>query len=397
MTQSPEVAIIGAGPYGLSIAAHLRARGVQFRIFGTPMATWRTQMPAGMLLKSEGFATDLYDPERRFTLKRFCAEHGLPYADTGLPIRLETMVAYGLHFQQQVVPEVENKLVVSVDRLPEGFHVQLDNGETFTARRVISAVGPSHFKHVPSRLAHLPAGYLTHSCEHHDLSPYRGLDVTVVGGGASALDLAYLLAEAGARPRVVIRNKEAVFLNKPMARTLWNRMRYPLSGLGAGWPNYFLAEAPMLFQRLPQDVRVRTMKTFLGPSGGWFLKDQIIGRVPFLLSQEPRQAEVRDGRVHLHLNGHGPHSEVVTDHVIAATGYRVDVQRLGFLSEEIRSSLRRVESAPALSSNFESSVPGLYFVGLASVFCFGPVMRHVCGARYTARRLSEQFSHFNLS
>jgi hypothetical protein len=85
-------------------------------------------------------------------------------------------------------------------------------------------------------------------------------------------------------------------------------------------------------------------------------------------------------------------SELLTDHVIAATGYRVDIGRLDFLSDNIRASLRFIENAPALSQNFESSVSGLYFVGLASTHCFGPVMRFLFGAGYTARRLSEHLS-----
>jgi cation diffusion facilitator CzcD-associated flavoprotein CzcO len=88
-----DVAIIGAGPYGLSLAAHLRARGVDFRIFGKPMQTWLEHMPKGMRLKSEGFASSLYDPDSKFTLAAYCKERGLAYADTGMPIPLETFTA----------------------------------------------------------------------------------------------------------------------------------------------------------------------------------------------------------------------------------------------------------------------------------------------------------------
>jgi hypothetical protein len=147
----------------------------------------------------------------------------------------------------------------------------------------------------------------------------------------------------------------------------------------------------MLFWHLPQDIRLRTVRTYLGPAGGALMKDRIIGRVPLLLARAPRRAEIRRGRVLLQLvdrNG-GPH-ELSTDHVIAATGYKVDLQRLTFLSEEVRSRLRSVESAPVLSPDFQSSVPGLYFVGLASANYFGPVMRFMFGARYTACQISRQ-------
>src|SRR5882762_8978631 len=191
-TKAAAVAIIGAGPYGLSIAAHLRARGVGFRIFGNPMESWRTRMPAGMLLKSEGFASDLYDPARRFTLKRFCAQNGLSYADMGLPIPRETLSNYGLSFQEQLVPDLEKRTVVALDRSIRGFQLRLEDGETLTAHRVIVAVGSSYFRYLPPSLAHLSAELLSHSSEHHDLSRFAGQNVTVVGGGASALDLAAL-------------------------------------------------------------------------------------------------------------------------------------------------------------------------------------------------------------
>src|SRR5216684_8632385 len=90
-----DVAIIGAGPYGLSVAAHLRGLGVPFRIFGRPMDSWLAHMPKGMMLKSDGFASNIYDPGGGFTLEKFCAQRGIEYANMGIPVRLDTFTAYG--------------------------------------------------------------------------------------------------------------------------------------------------------------------------------------------------------------------------------------------------------------------------------------------------------------
>lgn len=390
--RSERVAIIGAGPYGLSIAAHLRARGVEFRLFGNPMESWHTRMPAGMYLKSEGFASDLYDPKRSVTLKRFCAQMGIGYADIGLPIPVEVMASYGVHFQKHFIPDVENRAVVALDQSANEFLLQLENGETLIAQRVIVAVGSSYFRYLPPALAHLPREFASHSSEHHDLSRFAGHDVTVIGGGASALDLAALLHQAGAQVRLVARRSSLVFHSKPGPRPLWYRVRYPMSGIGGGWRSCFFSTAPMLFRYLPEQTRLRTIKTYLGPAGGWFIKDHIEGHVPVLLACTPAHAEMRGGRIYMQCNEENAQSELVTDHVIAATGYRIDVSRLSFLSEKVRSSLHCVESAPVLSRNFESSVPGLYFVGLASAPWFGPVMRFLFGAGYTARRLSEHIT-----
>src|SRR5579872_3470032 len=110
------VAVIGAGPYGLSVAAHLRSAGVDFRIFGRPMYRWEQQMPRGMCLKSDGRASSLSDPDARYTLGRYCVEHGLPYSDRfGNPIPLELFTQYARWFRQNLALNVEEVMVTKVD------------------------------------------------------------------------------------------------------------------------------------------------------------------------------------------------------------------------------------------------------------------------------------------
>jgi thioredoxin reductase len=387
-----EIAIVGAGPYGLSIAAHLRKRGLSFRIFGPPMDTWLRHMPIGMCLKSDGFASDLYDPDSAFTLKKFCAERGIPYADMGLPVKLETFNAYGLAFKDRMVPESENKLVIGIEQTSDGFRLQLDNGETCFARHVVLAVGVTHFEYIPENLAHLPAQFLSHSARHRDLAPFNGRHVVVVGGGASALDIAALMHEAGANIELVARRPELKFHSKPTGkpRSWWKKLRHPDSGLGPGMRSRFFADAPWAFRYLPENLRVELVKRTLGPSGGYFIRDLVVGKLPLHLGCTIEQAEIQSNAVHLHLRAQdGSTKEIVTDHVIAATGYKVNPERLRFLSDELRSAIRTAGGAPILSRGFESSVPGLYFSGLASANSFGPVMRFAFGAGFASRRIAE--------
>jgi len=382
-----ETAIIGAGPYGLSIASHLRRRGVSFRIFGRPMDSWLAHMPKGMLLKSDGFASNIYDPDSAFTLRDFCAERGVEYADTGVPVRLETFAAYGLAFRARMVPELEERLVAAVDRVPGGFLLTLDDGEAVEVRRVVMAVGITHFQHLPAMLASLPAGFVSHSFSHHDLEPFRGRRVIVVGGGASAIDLAGLLREKGAEVQLVARQASLKFHSMPHGkrRSLWQRIRHPQSGLGPGLRSRFFANAPGAFHYLPERLRLEIVQRSLGPSGGWFSKEKLVGRLPLLLGYTPRCASIEDGGVRLGLRAaDGTEREILADHIIAATGYRIDLSRLTFLTSEIRSGLKDVGGAPVLSASFESSVPGLYFVGVAAANSFGPVMRFAFGAGFAA-------------
>jgi thioredoxin reductase/VanZ family protein len=384
------IAIIGAGPYGLSVAAHLKAAGVDFRIFGSPMHTWITQMPRGMRLKSEGFASSLYDPESSFTLGHYCRERGLSYADIGKPVPLERFIDYGLEFQKRFAPELENKLIVSVERMDAGFRIVLNDGEEVAAGKIVIAVGISHFGYVPPILS-LPGEFVTHSSRHSALDRFKGQEVAVVGAGASALDLAALLHEAGAAVQLVARKPAIRFHDPPDAkpRTFLERVRSPITGIGAGWKLYFCAYAPWAFHHLPEQYRLAGVKKILGPAPGWFIKEQVVGKVPFHLGTDIADASVHNGKVHLELaNGDARRKTLVVDHVIAATGYKVDLRRLKFLASGVQSGLRSVEQSPVLSSNFESSIPGLDFVGTSAVKSFGPLMRFAYGAGFTARRLS---------
>jgi thioredoxin reductase len=386
-----ETAIVGAGPYGLSIAAHLRGHGIPFRIFGRIMDSWRTHMPKGMCLKSDGFASNIYDPNGDFTLSQFCAERGIEYGHTGIPVKLDTFCAYGQEFRDRKVPELEDKMVTSLERVSGGFRVGLDTGETFTARHVVLAVGITHFEYLPTELASLPKEFVTHSYRHHDLEPFRGRNVVVLGAGSSASDMAGLLHEAGANVQLVTRRNELKFHGKPdgMRRTLLDKLRRPHSGIGPGWRLRFFADAPAIFHYLPEGLRLEAVRRVLGPSGGWFAKDKVVGKVPVIGGHTLQRAEIQNGRVKLHLRGaDGSEQVVLTDHVIAATGYKVNLERIKFLSPEIRSSIKLTGGSPALSTGFESSVPGLYFAGVSAAHSFGPVMRFAFGAGFAARTVA---------
>jgi thioredoxin reductase len=389
-----EIAIVGAGPYGLSIAAHLRGSGIPFRIFGRPMDSWLSHMPKGMSLKSDGFASNLSDPQGAVTLGKFCSEQGIEYSDTAVPVRLETFSSYGLAFKERMVPELEENLVVEIEPSTDGFRLRLDDGRVFTARRVVLAVGITHFEYVPSNLAHLPTECLSHSFHHSDPEEFRGRNVVVIGGGSSAVDLVAELHDSGAQVQLVARQPSLKFHNKPEignTRSLWQRIRHPQSGLGAGLRSKFFCSAPTLFRHFPKRLRVELVRRHLGPSAPWFTKERIIGRVPLQLGCTPDGAEIRDGRVHLHLRtADGGRREIVTDHVIAATGYKVNLDRLTFLSQKIRSQIKAIDRTPVLKSNFESSIPGLYFVGIAAANSFGPLMRFAFGADFAARHLTQR-------
>jgi len=389
-----DVAIIGAGPYGLSVAAHLQARGVDFRIFGPPMHTWMNHMPKGMRLKSEGFASSLYDPQSKLTLGKFCEERGIPYQDLGLPVALETFCSYGLEFQRRFVPNIENKLVTSLDREAIGFRLCLDSGEVVTARKVVIAVGLSYFGHIPSCLSELPEDLVTHSRRHNTVDCFKEREVAVVGSGASALDLAAILLQTGASVQVIARKPEIRFQEAPLLpRPLFERFRAPMTTIGPGWRSAFCTHGPLVFRLLPEHIRLEAVRRILGPAPCWFTKDEVVGKAPFHVGVEITKAQPQNNRVSLELTDSGGARRVVSvDHVIAATGYKVDLRRIAFFGQDILANIASVENTPVLSSSFQSSIAGLYFMGILAANTFGPVLRFACGAGFAARRLSNHLA-----
>jgi thioredoxin reductase len=396
-TAITDVAIIGAGPYGLSIAAYLAARTVPFRIFGKPMSTWREHIPTNTFLKSFGFASNLYEPGGEFTLARFCEEEGIRYSDVVDPVAIETFVRYGLEFQRRFVPMLEDTCITSVRQSPQGFTLATDTGETVHARRVVLATGITHFAYTPPLFSDLPTAKFSHSSEHRDLHRFARQTVAVIGGGASAADVAGLLCEAGATVHWISRRPKIDFHAPPASepRPWRQRLSKPRSGLGQGWRALLCAKYPSLFHALPEQFRVRAVSSVNGPAPGWFSREKVEGRVTMHLSAQVCLVSDINDSVYLRLvstNDNLIGEDLWVDHVIAATGYRPNADRLTFLDTSLRSRLTRVQQAASVGRNFESSIPGLYLVGLASAHNFGPLCRFAYGAKFTAQRLGRHLA-----
>jgi cation diffusion facilitator CzcD-associated flavoprotein CzcO len=377
-----EVAIVGAGPYGLSLAAELRQRGIVSRIFGSPMSFW-LGMPATINLKSFAFATNIFVPRPHYTFPEYCRTHGLEDLE---PCSMASFAAYGLWVQREQVPEVEKVDVTGLRARAGRFELTLQNGARCLARRVVVATGLSNFAYLPDALRRLPRELATHSSDYTEFSRFAGKEVAVVGAGASALETATMLLEAGARPLLLVRGREVIFHTKfDPERSFLERLRRPNSVLGPGRKSWVLEKVPALLHYVPEAKRVQFTRSYLGPSGPWWLYERFHGKVPVRLECTVTGSEARGERLVLRVSDAGAAPrEVVLDHVIAGTGYEVDVDRLPFLDSDIRARVRRISRAPALSRHFESSVPGLYFVGAAAAFSFGPLFRFVAGAAYSS-------------
>ncbi|MGW7076863.1 FAD-dependent oxidoreductase [Streptomyces sp. NPDC054866] len=388
------VAVIGAGPFGLSTAAHLRARGIPVRVFGDPMVSWRANMPAGMLLKSTPVASNIDAPQRGHNLVDYCDAAGIPRLVTDEDIiPVETFVGYGEWFKEKLVPDLEQVRVVSVDRRgTAGFDLKLDSGEQFTARAVVVATGLSGLAQLPPALAAAvpdgptPTGPVSHSSQHSDLSRFAGRELIVVGAGQSALETAALAAEAGANVRVVARGKGSVAFGAPP----WEQPKLrPESPFGRAWSLYAISYYPHPYRYLPPQARHFLVRRILGPLGAWWLRERFEGKVETREVRRLISADIRDGSPVLRLETLGGRiRDLSADHVIAATGYRVDIAAMDFLGPALRARLAVSRGTPKLGPGYVSSIQGLYFTGLPAAASYGPVMRFVCGTEFASPRLA---------
>jgi thioredoxin reductase len=384
-----DVAIIGAGPYGLSLGAYLANAGLNIRVFGQPMHTWQNRMPEGMVLKSEGFASNLWHPDGAFTLGDYCRDHGLPYKDTGLPVPVQTFCDYGVAFQQRFVPMLDQRWVSQLDWKGNYFALHLDDDEVVMSRRVVIAAGIASFDYIPPELDAVRGPLCTHSIDHHFLEPFAGRKVLIIGGGASGVGLAALMSPKGADVSVAARRSYIPYCSPPRPRSLLERIQEPETGLGYGWRSVACVYAPMLFYQMPRDFRHLVVRKHLGPAPGWTSREVVERDVNVILGAKLGGSRRVGDKAHITLRlDAGGEKTVEVDHVIAATGFKVDMRRLRFLSPTIQAKLRCADHTPELSPHFETSVPGLFVVGTAAANNFGPLMRFAYGAGFASRRLS---------
>ncbi len=386
-TMRCDVVVMGAGPYGLSAAAHLRGRELKVAVFGKPISFWREHMPQGMLLRSYWWATSLSDPQRAYSFEAFFRSKGLQASD---PLPVEIFIEYGLWFQQHAVPDLDETYVTTIERQDGQFLVTLEDGRVIQCKAVVMAPGLHYYQYCPPEYTHMPSSLVSHSAEHHTLEDFADQKIAIIGRGQAALETAALLNEQGAEVHVIARHAiRWVPLANEKIPAAFRALRAPKAGMGSGWLNLLLEKYPYVFQRLPRNVKDHIFTTRHGPAGSHWLKPRILDKIALHELEQVKKIEEVDGRVKLTLTS-GAMLEV--DHVILATGYRAEMKQLPMLHASLRDAIQTYQGAPVLNSWFESSVPGLYFIGYSAARSFGPFYRFVVGADAAARRVAAAVS-----
>jgi FAD-dependent urate hydroxylase len=384
---SCDIAIVGAGPYGLAAATHLRTiKGLDVRIFGEPMSFWDMNMPHGMLLRSNWTATQIASPRKSLTLEAFQQASGLRI---DFPVPLERFILYGQWYQKQSVPDLDQRQIARIDLDTNGFRLELRDGDILWARRVIIAAGIGSFAWRPTEFKDLPSELASHTSEHRDMKEFVGKSVLIVGGGQSALESAALLHESGAKAEVFARTHKIHWLEGWASLTLHDRLGpfvrgilYAPTDVGPAGLSQLLAR-PALVRVFPRWLQDRMRRRAVRPAGARWLVDRLKD-VRVHLGQSIAAVQVAGEKVKVKFDDG---NERVVDHILLGTGYRVDISKYAFLSAELRESISRHNGYPRLRSGLETSINGLHILGAPAAWSFGPIMQFVSGTHYASRVL----------
>jgi thioredoxin reductase len=370
-----DLLIIGSGPYGLATAAYAKHAGVDALLTGRPLSFWREHMPEGMLLRSP--LDWQMDPLKSRTILAFLQERGLDAAACD-PLPLELFRQYGEWFSEVYGLESKAAWIEELRRVDGHFEAGTAEGETIEANNVLLALGFAPFAYIPPELASLlPAGRYSHTCDTVDFEPLRGRRCLIIGGRQSAYESAVLMAEQGvAEVQISHRHEQPRF---EFSDWSWVQAMVDATARERGW-----------FRRLPAEEQESIRQRFWA-EGRLKLEPWLEPRLDRReIHCRPRTAlaacEVEpSGTLKVALSSGNTFG---VDHVLFATGYRVDLAPLPLLADEsIRSELRLADGFPVLDEDFQSSVAGLYIAGLPATRDFGPFFGFVSGAALASRMI----------
>ena len=374
--QQIDLLIVGAGPFGLAIAAQAAHLGIEYLVVGKPMDFWRRNMPPGMFLRS---SWDWHlDPLDVHTIENFLKSRGQTTAGIE-PLSLQFYLEYAEWFQKQKGITARPLIVERLDRSVENqsFIATTNTGEVIEARSVALAPGFRYFPNVPEELkARLPAGRYEHTCEFVDFSSAADKRYLIVGGRQSAFEWAALLVEAGAHSVYISHRHDS----PSFAVSDWSWVE-PLVDRMNDDPNWFRRlsqdEKDTLNRRLWAEGRLK-LETWLEPR----IRND---RVKVLPRTEIIKCIDQNGELLVTLSDG---QQVTCDQIVLATGYKVEIGRIPFLANgNMLAELDTRNGFPVLDDFFQTSVPGLFITSMPATQDFGPFFGFTVSVRASAKRI----------
>lgn len=390
--QSKEVVVVGAGPYGLSAAAHLQHAGVEPYVVGQSMAFWKQNMPGGMLLRSKSEASNIDAPQKHLSIAGYEKAIGRKIAD---PLPIEDFIAYGEWFQKQAAPRLDTRQVQNVSHDGSIFELTFADGEKVQTKSVVLALGIGLFFHRPEQFAGIPRELAPHSSDLNDFSQFRGKRVAVIGKGQSALEYAALLHENHAEVEILTRAPALIFRPFAWRKHIFRKLTsgpllglsyriIPPTDLGDVWTARKMAN-PDLFRRQSREDQQALLNACARPIGAYWLERRLEG-VRLRTNVSVRGAAIAKTGLNLEL------SDGTTDHVdfaVLATGYKIDVSKYRILDDSLKQYVQQTpDGYPVLNTGLQTTVDGLYMAGVIAEKTLGPTLRFVTGTSNAGPRLA---------
>ncbi|HAM01673.1 MAG TPA: dimethylaniline monooxygenase [Acidimicrobiaceae bacterium] len=349
--------VIGAGPYGVSVAAQARARGIDTVVVGRPMGFWTDRMPRGMFLRS---GTDWHlDASEVHTFEAFVEERGISAPDID-PVPIAVFLDYAAWFQAEKHVEVQDRLVSSLEEGNRQFVASLEDGTQIQAETVVAAPGVCSFRRLPDWAGKIPDDLRAHTCDLVDFEALRGGRVLIVGGRQSAYEWAALIGEHGAERIDIVHRHSMPRFERVSWKFVDQYLEHTVSTRG-WWRSLAAAEREKIDRRFWEVGRL-TLEWWLTPR----LQDDRFHRWPGATVVEANATG--DDTVTVSLSSG---DRLTVDHVVFATGYKADLPSVPYLHNLV-GRIDMTDGFPLLDEAFRSSLDGLYLTGFVATRDFGP-------------------------
>jgi len=388
MYKTTRTLIIGAGPYGIALANELHHQGEEFVIVGQPFSLWFDHTHGDMPIRSDWQTSEIYSPDNRYSFKRFIQHQNPQGWQEQLNRRIDgpMFTSYLEQVRDQlpyqvITSDVASLCHLNIDAPHEGFVAMLDNGMEIRARHIVLATGIEPHRYLPQSLAKLEQNSCIHTWNVADFIGVTGKRILLVGRGQSAAEaLAHLVPNNQVK---WVCRKPPKFYNEPinLPAPVFKSLRF-LSRI------YYYLPKPIHKKLAAQFVAVTVTPDMAPKVSSVPQVHKDVGELELTSVFDTNGGPATKGQ------SGAVYSATLDEHfdvVVAATGYRYQLNNLIFLSSQLQSSMAaRDDECPKVNATFESGVDNLYFVGGIAEPSHGPAMRFMMGAPYAARTVAKQ-------
>jgi len=357
-----DLAIIGAGPAGLSLAAWAQESGISYQVFGEPLSFWKRHIPP-LCLRSPPVATNLSSPRPGHTYLDFARDHGI---EDGPQIEMSDFIGYATEFCDTHGIRTSHGFIQTIQYRDNCWGLKYGE-ETLLAKNVAIAIGLNGSQRNPG-LPDAMSPMWNYVGNIHDYGRFKGQRVAVVGGGQSGVEAALLAAGAGADVHLAIREDGVKFRS--------------LHAPGEWFYRNLFKHSRLLMPLLPGFAQDRLLAYLLEGTAEPALKDRLEqGDITLHTNASIAPIETHSATFVIRRPCKEP---VDVDYVIVAAGFNYDIRKMKMF---VDLPILERGGLPILNRYAMSSMPNLYFTGMSALRLVGPQCQFVSGSGVMSPRI----------